>query len=209
MLRDVGHGLGGPGQLAGTLRAVALGVLAGGIVEVAGGVEVEPRLGARLPVAALSNPVVGVAEFTDGPLGVVLWAAARRGRQLGVGAVDPRGVAGVADGAGQGVRGRGVLVGLVRRAARLFGLDRLAIDARGALGPVLEPLLGLAGGAVVGAEPAEPIIRLARSASGPWGPGPPFFSLWGGGGGPSVGGGGAALSGQLAHAEQARGPHGD
>ena len=117
-------------------------------------------------MAELGDPVVGAVQVATDPLAGVFGAEPVGGRrQVGIAAVEQRGVAGVVDGPGQVVGDGPVLVG-EEIVARIECLQAVAVILRGALGPVANPLLGAARGTVVGAEAAEQVVRLPQVA--PW-----------------------------------------
>ena len=105
--------------------------------------------------------------------------------------------------AGQIMSRNAVFVGAML-VSLVLGLNSIAIELRGPLGPVLEPFLGSPRGAAVSPKPPEQFVG-ASEARHPGGSSAFFFG--GGGGGPprSSSGGGCAASG--ASTDQTAGTH--
>ena len=167
VLGNVGHGLGRAGELAAALLTAGLHVAPRGRVKVACRLEIKlgPRRGFSL--AELGDPFVGAVQVATDPFAGVFGAEPAGGRrQVGIAAVEKRGVVGVVGGPGQVMSGGPVLVG-EEIVAGIECLQAVAVILRGALGPVANPLLGAARGAVVGAEAAEQVVRLPQVAPGP------------------------------------------
>ena len=167
MLGDVGHRLGRAGELAAALLTAGLDVAPRGRVKVARRLQIECGTRRGFSVAELGNPVVGAVQVAADPFAGVFGAEPAGGRrQVGIAAVEERGVAGVVGGPRQVVGDGPVLVG-EEIVAGIEGLQAVAVILRGALGPVADPLLGAARGTVVGAEAAEQVVRLRQVAPRP------------------------------------------
>ena len=166
VLGNVRHCLGRASEFAAALLTATLDVSPRGRVKVARRLEVKcsPRRGVSL--VDLGNPVVGAVQVATDPFAGVFGAEPAGGRrQVGIAAIEKRGVVGVVGGPGQVVSDGPVLVG-EEIVARIESFQAVAVILRGTLGPITNPLLRAAHGTVVGAEAAEQLVRLRQVA--PW-----------------------------------------
>ena len=160
MLGHVGHGLRRAGELAAALVATGFQVTPGRTVEIPGRLDIDVRVRGRSPRAQPFEPFIGTIQVASASLaGVLESEVVRRRRQVGIGPIVPRGVAGVVHGAGQVVGGGPILAGEEQIAGRL-GPQSFAVERGRPIGPVAEPFLGSARRTVVGAKAAEQVISL-------------------------------------------------